>query len=327
MNTSKQVLRLLAENQEGYLSGEELARRLGISRAAVWKAVSALRDAGYEIQSRTNRGYRIVLPCDLLDAEKIQKALTGPLRGPVTVLPECDSTNNVLRQMAADGAPEGSIVLADQQTAGKGRMGRSFHSPDSSGVYMSILLRPQFSLEQLQLVTIMAALSVSDALRETAGMRTEIKWVNDILYRGKKLCGILTEGNFDGESGRLEYLVVGIGINVTGALPAPLSDIATTVKAATERDISRCALASAVANMLGANYLRLHRDPAGILAQYKAQLCMLGQEITVIAPSGSYRATAYDLSADGGLMVRRADGVTETLRSGEISTRLVPQTT
>lgn len=328
MSNRDKLLELLENSRPDYISGEALARELGVSRAAVWKIIRTLRADGCEIDSRTNVGYRLAQPADVLTVQGITSHLrTHTLGRYVHVFDTLDSTNRALRSAAAEVAPTGTAYLAEQQTGGRGRRGRSFFSPKGGGVYMSVLLRPDVQMEHIPLVTIAAAVSVAEAVAAVTGVQTQVKWVNDILYRGRKLCGILTEGNFDGESGRVDYLVVGMGINTAplDVYPEDVRSIVATLSDITGGPVSRAKLAAETLNRLEYNISLLESNSAALLAQYKARLSMLGQCIEVYRGNEQYSATALDITPRGGLLVRREDGTVTELQSGEITTRVPGQ--
>ena len=234
MGTKEQVLALLESHKGQYLSGEELAGELALSRTAVWKAINSLRAAGYEIQAAQNRGYCLNARTDVLSVQGVENNLEpAAAECALELIPCTASTNSLLRQRAAEGAPEGLVILANQQTRGRGRLGREFYSPPDTGVYMSILLRPR-ELRPMRAVhiTTMAAVAACAAISEQTQKVPQIKWVNDILLGGKKVCGILTEGSFNLETGQLEDVVLGIGFNVyppAGGFPAELADTADSI--------------------------------------------------------------------------------------------------
>ena len=208
------VLSLLRESGREYLSGEAMSRRLGISRAAVWKAIEALRQEGYEISSAPNRGYRLEAAPDRLREGELAGPLAGCLVGRrLLCLDTVDSTNTECKRQAMAGAEEGLVVIADEQTGGRGRLGRSFQSPKGCGLYLSALLRPRLEPAQVTDFTAWVAVAVCDGIEAACGVRPQIKWTNDIILGGKKLVGILTELGLESESNALEYLVPGIGIN------------------------------------------------------------------------------------------------------------------
>ena len=203
----------------GDLSGQELAQRLGVSRNGVWRAVNKLKSMGYEIEAGTNRGYRLVSGSGVLSPENIRRQL-GELGSSIAleVRDSVDSTNTLVKHLAEQGGREGMVVIAQHQTAGKGRLGRSFYSPKGTGLYLSILLRPKFSAQEALSITTAAAVAVAEAVDQVTGKEggeAKIKWVNDVYYRYRKVCGILTEASIDFETGGLHYAVLGIGVNLT----------------------------------------------------------------------------------------------------------------
>lgn len=213
--------------QDGFISGELLAERLGVSRSAVWKAVGELRAEGCRIEAAQNRGYALRDPGSRLSAGRIQALLRGRAADcRVLVERTVDSTNDELKRRAAAGCPTGTVLVAERQTGGKGRLGRSFYSPPRGGLYMSLLLRPALPASECMAVTACTAVAVAAAAEQICGRRAEIKWVNDIMMDGKKLCGILTEGALSAETGLFDYLVVGIGVNVASAgFPEELREV------------------------------------------------------------------------------------------------------
>ena len=211
------VLALLREQEGAFVSGEEISHRLGLSRAAIWKAVDALRREGYTVEARTGRGYRLLDAPDVLTEPEIRRFLgeTARVGRTLVCLAEVDSTNLRARQLAAEGAADGTVVVADRQTAGRGRLGRSFQSPGGQGIYLTALLRPDLPPERLSPVTAMAGVAVCRAVERLCGVSPGLKWPNDPVLDGKKLCGILTELSLEGETARVQELVLGIGINVS----------------------------------------------------------------------------------------------------------------
>ncbi len=216
MGTREKLLSLLEQNRDRYLSGEEIAGLLNVSRTAVWKAVNSLRAAGWDVDAVSRRGYRLAAGTDVLSDAGIRKYLEPEWSGlTLEVLPETASTNDFLKEKAASGAPEGYVVTAGSQTAGKGRTGRSFFSPADTGVYLSLLLRPaRYTPQQAVRLTTMAAVAACEAVSELTGEQAMIKWVNDIFLHGRKVSGILTEAALSLESGFLDFAVLGVGFNV-----------------------------------------------------------------------------------------------------------------
>ena len=250
--TKERVLRALEAREGAHVSGAQLARELGVTRNSVWKAVNALRREGYHIDATTNRGYALSHEDDLLSASGIRRFL--PADAPLfpTVRKCLDSTNAEALRRAVDGAPEGTVIVAEEQTAGRGRRGRSFFSPAGTGIYLSILVRPALAAERAHLLTCSAAVAVAEAIEACAGVDASIKWVNDVYCRGKKVAGILTEGSFDLEGGVLQHAVVGIGVNVRpphAGFPAEIAERAGAVLPARDATLPTDNAASPASDM------------------------------------------------------------------------------
>ena len=321
--TRESVLRALLDSGTDYISGEELARRLSLSRTAIWKTIRQLRAEGYEIESRHNCGYRLLSAGDTLSAGGIARYLRHrELR--VKVCKTIDSTNTALKTMAAEGAEAGLAIAAETQTAGRGRMGRSFYSPPSSGLYLSLLLRPTIPALQAVRLTACAAVAVAETVEELSGRETQIKWVNDIYMGGHKVCGILTEASIDCESGLLHYAVVGMGVNLRrpeGDFPEELRGIAGAAFEGVDASMLRCRLAAGILDRLS-DYAENPADPA-IFESYRRRSLVLGREINILAPGKEPEpAVAADLEDDYSLLVRLPDGSTRRLSSGEVSVRV-----
>lgn len=320
MPAAKQtILRLLEQNRGVSLSGEQIAQELNISRAAVWKAVNQLKKEGYRIEAVQNRGYRLDPDTDLLSAESIRARL--PFDLPLFLERSLPSTNQAAKKLAIDGAAHGTTVLAGEQTEGRGRLGRSFFSPAGSGLYMSVLLRPTIGSADAVLVTIAAAVAVCQAVEETTGIQLGIKWVNDLLLGKKKVGGILTEGITAFESGAIEAVVVGVGLNLTDApFPPELNEIACSLFGSNRPSVTRNELAAAILCRL---FLFAEDFPSrSFLAEYRRRSTALGKQVEIFGQGASpHTALAVSIADDGGLTVRHPDGREETLRSGEISIR------
>lgn len=321
MGTKEQVLALLESHKGQYLSGEELAGELALSRTAVWKAINSLRAAGYEIQAAQNRGYCLNACTDVLSVRRIENNLeSAAAECTLELIPCTASTNSLLRQRAAEGAPEGLVILANQQTRGRGRLGREFYSPPDTGVYMSILLRPR-ELRPMRAVhiTTMAAVAACAAISEQTQKAPQIKWVNDILLGGKKVCGILTEGSFNLETGQLEDVVLGIGFNVyppAGGFPAELADTADSILFE-QTDEGKNRLAASFLN----HFFRIYRsgDAADYVRAYREKSMVIGKTVRIITPDGERTAHVLDIDRDCRLVVRYEDGSIEQLSSAQIS--------
>ena len=320
MTIKEQLAELLVENRGKFISGEELAKRLYCTRSAVWKAVAALRKDGFNISAVTNRGYCLD-DCDKISEAEIRR-LTAAER--IVVLKTTNSTNAYLREMARLGAPHGTLVVSSEQTNGSGRLGRSFFSPADTGIYMSILLRPDFPVQEAVKITSAAAVAVCLAIEEVCGASPEIKWVNDIYISGKKVAGILTEASADIENGAFEYAVLGIGINVyppENGFPKEIADIAGAVLE-NRADNARNRLAAAVYT----HFMKLYKKlPESVyLEEYRKRLMWKNERIYVLSgANGEVRTPAVLLEADENcaLRVRYADGSEGTVFSGEICIR------
>lgn len=333
MTTKEKLLELFESNKGRYFSGEELAGRLSVSRAAVWKAVNSLRSEGYAIAAVTNKGYCLSVKTDILSPQGIQKYLKPEYRKQrLTVLPAVTSTNAVVRELANGGQPGKeltstgtieSVLIANEQTRGRGRYGREFFSPEGTGVYMSLLLRPcNCSARQAVRFTTMAAVAMCEAIEEVSDEKAQIKWVNDIFVRGRKVCGILTEGSFDMESGALDYAVLGVGVNVylpRGGFPEELAETAGALFDSTQDDMKN-RLAAAFLNYFMEYYYG--QGQVDYTVKYRNRSLAMGRQITVISGEQTRNAFAYGIDEECRLLVRYEDGETEPLSYGEIQIRL-----
>jgi len=322
MSVKTEVLSCLEQNRGKDISGEALAQQLGVSRAAVWKAINSLKQQGYPIDSVTNRGYRLLESSDILSEEGITPFLNGDAASAkVVVFDEIDSTNMEAKRRAANGDKNPLIIVADQQSMGRGRFGRSFYSPQGCGIYMSMLIYPtQDQLSQATMFTTAAAVAVCRAISSLSEVDPKIKWVNDIYVDSKKVCGILSEAVFDMENGVIGSIVVGIGINFKngGELPEEIADIAGTVFG-NEPPTSRNRLTAQVANEFFEILKNIQSHE--FLKEYRERSMLLGEEIVYSRGNEKYAAVAEDIDDDGALVVRFEDGRREALRSGEVSVR------
>ena len=324
MTTKEKLLALLEDSKGTFFSGEEIARTLQVSRAAVWKAVNALREDGYTIDAATNKGYRLSPDSDILSPQGIRRFLKPEYRDlDLTVLPTAPSTNALVREKANQGCPEGCVIVACEQTAGRGRYGRQFFSPVDSGVYLSLLLRPTaYSPQQATCLTAAAAAAMCQAIEAVTGQQPGIKWVNDIFLRGKKVCGILTEAAVGLETGTLNYMVLGAGVNLyppAEGFPEEIQSIAGSVL---ERS---CPEAK---NRLVGEFLNRfwdfysHPECRTYLEDYRARSLAVGRNVTVLSAGKAVSAYAYGIDDDFRLLVRYENGDTEALSYGEIRIQL-----
>lgn len=333
MTVREQVYLLLEKNRDKSISGEEIATQLNVSRTSIWKAVKALSEEGYEIEAVNNKGYRLVGTGDILSAAYIEKELGKEgIHLPLQVLKETVSTNNDLKQLATEGELRDYIILSGCQTGGKGRRGRTFFSPKDSGLYISILLHPNTDAREGAMLTTLAATAEAMAIEELTGMEIGIKWVNDVIYQKKKISGILTECSLSMEDGKLEYAIVGAGINVyepAGGFPKELANVAGFLLSEQQSNF-RNRLAVAFVKHFMAFYQEFPNKV--FFAEYRNRSVVLGKEIYVL-PAGiadlnnidyqtCQKAQAKDIDEECGLVVTFEDGHEETLSNGEVSVRL-----
>jgi BirA family biotin operon repressor/biotin-[acetyl-CoA-carboxylase] ligase len=309
------ILYELLLHPDDYISGAGLAERLDVSRNAVWKTIEQLKSEGVQISSVPNRGYKLTEAPDVFCApymETLLKGCTTPWN--VQWLPETGSTNDVAKSLAAQGAAEGTVIIADRQTGGKGRMGKSFHSPKGS-LYMSLILRPTLPLSDMMAVTACTAAAVHKALSRY-NITAKIKWVNDLFLNGRKICGILSEGSFNAELLTMDHLVIGIGINLQPdpTLPDELRPIVTDLLTETRQKIPRFALAADILREL--EDLMAHIQERTFLPIYKDHSMTIGRRVQVQGAGGMFTGTAIGYASDAGLIVAHDDGTQETIRTG-----------
>lgn len=324
---SKQKILTLLRECDGYLSGEEMSRQLGVSRAAIWKSIGALRQEGYQIDSVTHRGYRLLSsPDNLTEAEILPGLHTKRIATELKVFARIDSTNNYLKREAQNGLTDGFAVVADQQTGGRGRLGRSFASPEGKGIYYSALLRPNVPPEQAVNLTAYVAVAVCNGIQTVTGIRPQIKWTNDIVLNQRKICGILTEMAIEGETNALQYIVTGIGVNVNQTeedWPEALRPIAGSIAQAIGHPVQRGKLAAQLLNALDEVYCNwLAGNRKQYLEQYRKDCLTIGRQVKIVRPDGAETvATAIAVDDQFGLVIRLPDGHEETVSSGEVSVR------
>lgn len=323
--TKESVLAILKQNND-YVSGEKISNELGVSRMAISTAVKALRKDGYDIVSVTNRGYLLKHNPNLnrLTSGELMSYLSKERMKNVLCLDTIDSTNTKLRQLAFDNAPAGYVVIANEQTGGRGRLGRSFHSPKDNGIYISMLLRPDCMPKECTTITAWTAVAISSAIEKVAGINVDIKWVNDLFLNQKKIAGILTELSVESESGHVQHIIVGIGINVNEkaeSFPDELKDIASSIYAQTGKYINRAELAAAIITELDTMISRWPDYKEYYLDEYRKRNITTGRDIYVISGDTKTAAYAIGINEDFSLRVRYSDGKEENLSSGEVSTR------
>jgi BirA family transcriptional regulator, biotin operon repressor / biotin---[acetyl-CoA-carboxylase] ligase len=302
-----------------FVSGTEIAELLGVSRAAVGKRVTALRARGYEIEAVHNRGYRLVNEPDSLEPAAVGALLTTAWLGRVYLRHRTlSSTNDEAARLAADGAPHGTVVLADEQTSGRGRLGRPWRSPAGEGLYFSAVLRPRLTPAAAPPLTLAAAVGVAEGVRGFVGRPPTLKWPNDVLYDGRKLCGVLSELSVEGA--RVRHVILGVGINVnTETLPQEL-DRATSIRQARGDVVRRSLVLASVLGALERWIDRLVADgPRPVLDAWLTYADWIGQPLTVTTPQGELRGVALGLDEGGALRLRREDGSEIAVTAGEVS--------
>lgn len=316
------ILDFLIQHKDEFVSGQQISEQLGISRTAVWKHIRVLKERGYVIESYTKKGYCLREAPELLSEQAIEEGLSTKVVGRHIVYRErVDSTNNVAKKLADEGAPEGTIVVAEEQTGGRGRINRSFLSPFAEGVWFSLILRPNIPPMEVSKMTLLAAVAVARAIRHHGLTNCGIKWPNDILVKGRKMVGILTELN--GSAEKVNYIIMGIGVN-TGItaedLPKDLQSIVTSF-AREGVHVSRLALLETLLKEIEGLYQTVCRDGfAPVLAEWRALSCMLGQDVTVTSIDKTFSGKAVDIDENGNLLVATSEGV-EVVMAGDIHVR------
>ncbi len=315
----EQILKIFKESNGEFVSGESLSQALQCSRTAIWKHIEELREDGYEFEAVRRSGYRLISTPDIPFPEEVKSGLTTQFLGQqVHFFPSIDSTQHQLHSLAKEGVPEGTVVIADQQLGGKGRLGRVWHSPQGSGISMSILLRPKLELHRCPQLTLLAAVAIVEAIREQTGLPVMIKWPNDILLNGKKICGILTELN--AESDCINNLIIGVGINVnTPSFPDELSSIATSLAIEKKESIQRVALIQNLLKRLEDLYLLyLEEGFAPIKARWESYAISIGRRVIIRQLSSTMTGLALGIDETGVLLVQKDDGGIEKVYSADI---------
>ncbi len=317
----KKILELLQDATD-FVSGQEISERFGVSRTAVWKAIRQLEAEGYVIEAVRNKGYRMTNQPDLLTKEMIENQIHTEWAGKqLMVFEETDSTNNQAKKLAEEGAVQGLLVVSDCQTAGKGRRGRSWASKAGEGIFMTLLLKPDIAPGNASMLTLVMALAVRAGIAKVTGIDTQIKWPNDIVCDGKKVCGILTE--MSAQIDYINYIVIGIGINVSNkSFPDELADTATSLYLITGVSISRAKLIAEIMaefEKYYALYLQT-QDLSGLVNEYNSHLVNRGRRVRVLDPRKEYTGVAQGINQVGELLVQTKDGMAH-VSSGEVSVR------
>ena len=317
------VLKILEENKGRNISGEEIAKTLNISRTSIWKAINSLRNEGYVINAVTNKGYSLATNTDFISKEGISLYLNKSCSDiEIYNYKTISSTNEIAKNLALSGAKHGTVVISEEQTAGKGRLGRSFYSPANTGIYMSIILRPNLTAMDSVLITTSSSVIICESIKKVTGIDCQIKWINDIYLNNKKVAGILTEASSNFESGTIDYLILGIGINFNQPkddFPDELKSIASSLFNNNNNNINRNMLcAEIISNILDMIPRIKNYD---FISEYKKRSIVLNQEIIYISSGISSKGKAININCDGSLVVEHDDGSIKILNSGEVSIR------
>ncbi|MDF2714001.1 MAG: biotin--[acetyl-CoA-carboxylase] ligase [Paenibacillus sp.] len=316
----QQILAFFVEHPDRYVSGEQLSEMLGCSRTAVWKHISSLRDQGYSFDAIPRKGYRLIGIPDRLSAADLLGGLSTRTMGKtIKLFDAVDSTQSIAHKLAEQGAMEGTLVLAEQQTAGRGRMGRSWHSPKGKGVWMSLILRPQIPVHFTPQLTLLVAVALCRTIRKMEPVPVAIKWPNDLLIEGKKISGILLESSAEDE--RLKYVIAGVGISVNlreEDYPDELKEVGTSLRIASGKEWNRTELIQAFLEQFETLYELYHAEGfEPIRTAWEALAISLGKPIRARTPKGSVEGVAESIDDMGALLVRQPDGNVMKLYSAE----------
>lgn len=316
-----EILKQLRQ-EDGYISGQELCGRFGVSRTAVWKAIQQLEEEGYKIEAVRNKGYHLIDSCDIMTKTELESRLEGTFGREVEYHETIDSTNVRAKRLAEEGAAAGTLVVSDCQEAGRGRRGRTWVSPSGENVFMSLILRPEILPSSASMVTLVAALAVRDGIEKATGLSSFIKWPNDIVSNGKKLCGILTEMSAELEG--IHYVVVGIGINANmEEFPEDVKKTATSLFLETGEKVRRSRLIAAVMEAFEEYYEEFisQGDLSGLIGVYNKHMVNEGGEVRILDPAGEYTGRALGINEKGELLVEMESGEVKHVISGEVSVR------
>jgi BirA family biotin operon repressor/biotin-[acetyl-CoA-carboxylase] ligase len=315
------LLALLADNPMIVISGSRIAREIGVTRHTVWRWVEKLRALGVRVKGHAGTGYRIEQAPDVLTPQLLRPRLEGTAFAKrIHHFFKVDSTNAVAVRLGHEGEPHGALVIAEEQVAGRGQAGRAWHSEKSSGIYVTVLLRPEIPPMEAPLITLMTGLAVHAAIAEQTGLKTDIRWPNDVLLGGKKVCGILTE--MHAEPGRVHFVVVGIGLNVNNeTLPKELAAVATSLRIEGGRAVSRIELLAKLLRHLERDYNQFVREGAAQALRRFAEVSSFaeGRRVRIANGRESFTGTTAGLEPNGMLRVKRDDGRMEAVISGRVT--------
>ena len=320
MSEKEAILKLLFFYSSDYITAETFSRKLGINKSSIYQHIQALRLEGYNIEGCTNRGYRLSSSSDVFTAETISKYYKiNPEK--IRIFSSLPSTNLTAKEMASLGAPEGTVIIAETQTAGRGRMERNFFSPAKSGLYMSVILRPALAPSDALQITALSAVAVSETIETFTDASAQIKWVNDVYIKGKKVCGILAESSVNPKAERLDYIVLGIGVNLfepKGLFPNEIQSIAGAVFNEPFPDARSKFTARLLENIF--KYYEL-QDKKDVFQKYKERSFLTGKEVNVNNFTSIFPANVLDINDDFSLKIALSDGTVQNLSSGEVSVK------
>jgi len=311
------ILHLLKDRSGQFVSGEEISRQVGVTRSAIWKGIEKLREEGYQISGQSHQGYKLVTSPDRLTAQELTWNFKPKRIGSqIHAYETTQSTMGIARQLASGSAPDGTVVMAEAQSKGRGRLGRVWTSPKAKGIYTSILLKPQMALKEVPLVTLMVAVGVARAIEQQTGLKPEIKWPNDLLLGGRKVAGILTE--LDAELDRIHFVIVGIGMNVNSA-QSSLPEGATALSLELGHKVDRVQMARGLLEALDQVYdVCLNEGFASILEAWRGYAHFLSGQVRVSIQGREVVGQAMDIDDSGALLVRQPTGRVETVAAGDV---------
>lgn len=328
-NIKENIISILESNKGLFISGEKIANDLNVSRTAIWKAIKSLKNDGYNINSVSNKGYALSKETDILSSKVIKNnMLKYADKFNFIIHKTVASTNIIARELAINGAESGTVVIAEEQTSGYGRNGKSFFSPYGTGIYMSIILnlKKEKKIFNSSFITTAAAMAVSKSIEEISNENTQIKWVNDVFINGKKVCGILTEGAFSFEDGKLDYAVIGIGVNVNfpkDGFPKELNNIAASINSKnnansnTKSDIRNILVAKILENLYDYYF-----NDVNFYEEYKKRSFLIGKKVSININNKEHIVKVLDIDKTFALVAEFQDGKIERIVSGSINKRL-----
>jgi BirA family biotin operon repressor/biotin-[acetyl-CoA-carboxylase] ligase len=320
-NVDEEILRLLKDHSSGFLSGEEISRRLKVTRAAIWKRVRHLRALGYEIEASTRTGYRLIRSPDLLTPSEVRPSLRTKWMGRrIHHFHSMDSTNSMAYQLALQGAEEGEIVVAESQKKGRGRLGRKWYSPPLTNLYLSVILRPAIPPQQASLITLMAAVATAGAIHKFSGLHPMIKWPNDILLKNRKVAGLLNE--IHSETDRIHFVILGVGVNLNmdeKMFSKEIRSLATSLKRETGQSVSRKAFLQTLLEELEMWYETFLKEGASpVLKAWREKAQIQGRPVKVTSFGEVLSGTAIDVDSDGALVLETKEGERKRVVAGDV---------